>query len=40
MGHEDVCVVEEVGTEVKNVKVGDFVIGSFVISDTHAWFAG
>jgi threonine dehydrogenase-like Zn-dependent dehydrogenase len=32
MGHEYVGVVEEVGDEVKNVKVGDFVVGSFVIS--------
>ncbi|MFI6576812.1 zinc-dependent alcohol dehydrogenase family protein [Nocardiopsis sp. NPDC050513] len=33
MGHEYVGVVEEVGSEVKNVKAGDFVVGSFVISD-------
>jgi threonine dehydrogenase-like Zn-dependent dehydrogenase len=33
MGHEYVGVVEEIGDEVKNVKVGDFVVGSFVISD-------
>ena len=33
MGHEYVGVVEEIGDEVRNVKVGDFVIGSFVISD-------
>jgi threonine dehydrogenase-like Zn-dependent dehydrogenase len=33
MGHEYVGVVEEVGAEVRNVKVGDFVVGSFVISD-------
>jgi threonine dehydrogenase-like Zn-dependent dehydrogenase len=33
MGHEYVGVVEEVGDRVKNVKVGDFVVGSFVISD-------
>ena len=33
MGHEYVGMVEEVGSEVKNVKVGDFVVGSFVISD-------
>ncbi len=33
MGHEYVGVVEEIGTEVKTVKVGDFVVGSFVISD-------
>src|SRR3954470_18738933 len=33
MGHEYVGVVEEVGSEVKTIKVGDFVVGSFVISD-------
>jgi threonine dehydrogenase-like Zn-dependent dehydrogenase len=33
MGHEYVGVVEEVGDQVRNVKVGDFVVGSFVISD-------
>jgi threonine dehydrogenase-like Zn-dependent dehydrogenase len=33
MGHEYVGIVEEVGAEVKKVKVGDFVVGSFVISD-------
>ncbi|MFI6309725.1 zinc-dependent alcohol dehydrogenase family protein [Nocardia fusca] len=33
MGHEYVGEVEEVGSEVKNIKVGDFVVGSFVISD-------
>ncbi|GAA2107608.1 zinc-dependent alcohol dehydrogenase family protein [Kocuria atrinae] len=33
MGHEYVGVVEEVGADVKNVKVGDFVIGSFFASD-------
>ena len=33
MGHEYVGVVEEIGSQVKNVKVGDFVVGSFVISD-------
>src|SRR5829696_8134726 len=33
MGHEYVGVVEEIGSEVKNIKVGDFVVGSFVISD-------
>src|SRR4051812_22630885 len=33
MGHEYVGVVEEVGPDVKSLKVGDFVIGSFVISD-------
>jgi threonine dehydrogenase-like Zn-dependent dehydrogenase len=33
MGHEYVGTVEEVGSDVKNIKVGDFVVGSFVISD-------
>jgi len=33
MGHEYVGVVEEVGADVKNVAVGDFVVGSFVASD-------
>ncbi len=33
MGHEYVGVVEEIGDQVKNIKVGDFVVGSFVISD-------
>src|SRR4051812_19066209 len=33
MGHEYVGIVEEIGSEVRNVKVGDFVVGSFVISD-------
>ncbi len=33
MGHEYVGVVEEIGSAVKNVEVGDFVVGSFVISD-------
>ncbi len=33
MGHEYVGIVEEVGSEVKNIKPGQFVVGSFVISD-------
>ena len=33
MGHEYVGVVEEIGSEVKTLTVGDFVVGSFVISD-------
>ncbi|QCX26731.1 zinc-dependent alcohol dehydrogenase family protein [Nocardioides jishulii] len=33
MGHEYVGVVEEVGSEVRDVKVGDFVVGSFWASD-------
>ena len=31
MGHEYVGIVEEVGDEVENIEVGDFVVGSFVI---------
>lgn len=33
MGHEYVGVVEETGSAVQNIKAGDFVVGSFVISD-------
>ena len=33
MGHEYCGVVEEIGSEVKTLKPGDFVVGSFVISD-------
>ncbi|AQX16964.1 MULTISPECIES: zinc-dependent alcohol dehydrogenase family protein [Tessaracoccus] len=33
MGHEFAGVVDEVGAEVTNVKVGDFVVGSFFASD-------
>src|SRR3954466_13278411 len=33
MGHEYCGIVEEVGSEVKTVKPGQFVIGSFCISD-------
>jgi threonine dehydrogenase-like Zn-dependent dehydrogenase len=33
MGHEYVGVVEEVGDEVRTLQPGDFVVGSFVISD-------
>ena len=33
MGHEYVGVVEQVGADVRNVKVGEFVIGSFFASD-------
>jgi threonine dehydrogenase-like Zn-dependent dehydrogenase len=33
MGHEYVGVVEQIGDEVRNVKVGDFVVGSFWASD-------
>ncbi|AEG43810.1 zinc-dependent alcohol dehydrogenase family protein [Isoptericola variabilis] len=33
MGHEYVGVVEQVGADVRNVTVGDFVVGSFFASD-------
>ncbi|MFE0329470.1 zinc-dependent alcohol dehydrogenase family protein [Streptomyces sp. NPDC058960] len=33
MGHEYVGVVTEIGDEVKNIAVGDFVVGSFFASD-------
>ncbi|ROZ63361.1 IMP dehydrogenase [Kocuria soli] len=33
MGHEYVGVVEEVGSEVTTIAPGDYVVGSFVISD-------
>jgi threonine dehydrogenase-like Zn-dependent dehydrogenase len=33
MGHEYCGIVEEVGSEVKNVKPGQFVIGSFCVAD-------
>ncbi|WP_018155484.1 zinc-dependent alcohol dehydrogenase family protein [Demetria terragena] len=33
MGHEYIGVVEEIGDAVKQVHVGDFVVGSFVASD-------
>ncbi|MEN5073311.1 zinc-dependent alcohol dehydrogenase family protein [Isoptericola cucumis] len=33
MGHEYVGVVEEVGSDVQNVQVGDYVVGSFMASD-------
>ena len=33
MGHEYVGIVEEVGSEVRNVKPGEFVVGSFFASD-------
>jgi hypothetical protein len=36
MGHEYCGTVEEVGAEVTTIKPGDFVIGSFVASDTAA----
>ncbi|MGX7730894.1 zinc-dependent alcohol dehydrogenase family protein [Rhodococcus sp. 2H158] len=33
MGHEYVGVVEEIGADVANLEVGDFVVGSFFASD-------
>src|SRR3954451_19245154 len=33
MGHEYCVIVEEVGKEVKNIKRGQFVVGSFATSD-------
>lgn len=33
MGHEYIGVVDQVGADVKNVTVGDYVVGSFVASD-------
>ena len=33
MGHEYAGVVQEVGSEVRNIKPGDFVVGSFFASD-------
>lgn len=33
MGHEYVGVVEEIGADVTTIKVGDFVVGSFMASD-------
>ncbi|MEU4311483.1 zinc-dependent alcohol dehydrogenase family protein [Nocardia sp. NPDC024068] len=33
MGHEYIGVVEEIGTDVRGIAVGDFVVGSFMASD-------
>src|SRR5689334_16871777 len=33
MGHEYVGIVEAIGSEVKNIRPGQFVIGSFFASD-------
>ncbi|RZL84598.1 MAG: IMP dehydrogenase [Rhodococcus sp. (in: high G+C Gram-positive bacteria)] len=33
MGHEYIGTVEEIGDQVHDIKVGDFVVGSFVASD-------
>jgi threonine dehydrogenase-like Zn-dependent dehydrogenase len=33
MGHEYIGIVEQIGDQVHDIKVGDFVVGSFVASD-------
>ncbi len=33
MGHEYIGIVEQIGPDVRNLKVGDYVVGSFVASD-------
>jgi D-arabinose 1-dehydrogenase-like Zn-dependent alcohol dehydrogenase len=33
MGHEYMGVIEQMGSEVSGLQIGDHVIGSFVISD-------
>ncbi|MDR2996512.1 MAG: zinc-dependent alcohol dehydrogenase family protein [Microbacterium sp.] len=33
MGHEYIGVVEQVGAEVRDIRIGDFVVGSFMASD-------
>lgn len=33
MGHEYIGVVEEIGDEVRDIRIGDLVVGSFVASD-------
>lgn len=33
MGHEYVGIVTEIGDQVENIRVGDFVVGSFIASD-------
>ncbi|MGO1543519.1 MAG: zinc-dependent alcohol dehydrogenase family protein [Gulosibacter sp.] len=33
MGHEYIGIVEQIGSAVQNVAIGDFVVGSFVASD-------
>jgi threonine dehydrogenase-like Zn-dependent dehydrogenase len=40
MGHEYVGVVQEIGSEVDTIKVGDFVVGSFWASTTPVRSAG
>ncbi|MFW6287876.1 MAG: zinc-dependent alcohol dehydrogenase [bacterium] len=38
IGHETMGIVEEVGTDVKNIKKGDRVIVPFPISCGHCWY--
>jgi threonine dehydrogenase-like Zn-dependent dehydrogenase len=38
MGHELIAVVEEVGAEVRDIRVGDFVIAPFMYSDNTCVF--
>jgi threonine dehydrogenase-like Zn-dependent dehydrogenase len=33
MGHEYIGIVEQIGDDVRDIKVGDYVVGSFVASD-------
>jgi threonine dehydrogenase-like Zn-dependent dehydrogenase len=40
MGHEYVGIVEQVGSEVRSIKPGQFVVGSFWPRTTHARSAG
>jgi threonine dehydrogenase-like Zn-dependent dehydrogenase len=40
MGHEYLGVVEETGSDVRTVQVGDFVVGSFFASDNTCAITG
>jgi threonine dehydrogenase-like Zn-dependent dehydrogenase len=40
LGHEPMGIVEEVGSEVKNIKPGDRVVIPFNISCGHCWMCG
>jgi len=40
MGHEYCGIVEEVGREVRNIKTGQFVVGSFATSDNTGGYIG
>jgi threonine dehydrogenase-like Zn-dependent dehydrogenase len=35
MGHEYVGIVEQVGSDVRSIRPGQFVVGSFFASDKH-----